>query len=124
MSAEENKQAAKDGYAAFGAGDAEAAMKDMSDSIVWIVGGDSSVTGTYTGKQELGGFWAKLGEKGFQVQPTAFIADGHMVAVLSTASVSGEQSDNVDILTYDGSGELVKFQTFGGEDLLNKTFPR
>jgi ketosteroid isomerase-like protein len=124
MSAESNKQDAMDGYAAFSKGDAEEAMKNISDSVQWVVGGDSSVTGTYNGKEELGGFWAKLGEKGFQVQPKEFIAEGDKVVVLSTTSVGGEQTENVDIITYDANGELVKFETFGGEDLLNQTFPK
>ena len=42
MEATVNKQSAVDGYAAFAAMDADAAMKDLSDSIAWVVGGDSS----------------------------------------------------------------------------------
>lgn len=123
MSAEDNKQAAMEGYAAFGKGDAEGAMAKISDSIVWVVGGDNAVTGTYTGKQEVGGFWAQLVEKGFQTEPTEFIADGNKVAVLTSDSVGGEQSENVDVLSYD-DGQLVRFESYGGEDLLNKTFPK
>lgn len=124
MSAEDNKQAAKDGYAAFSAGDAEGAMANISDSIEWVVGGDSAVTGTYNGKQEVGGFWAQLGEKGFQTNPTEFIAEGDKVIVLTTDSVGGDQSEDVDVLTYDDDGQLVQFETFGGDDLFDKAFPR
>ena len=119
-----NKQAAKDGYSAFSAGDAEAAMAQISDSIQWVVGGDSSVTGTYNGKEELGGFWTKLGEAGFQVRPSEFIAEGDTVVVRTTTEAGGDQAENIDVLTYDADGQLAKFETFGGEDLLNKTFPR
>ena len=69
MSAEENKQAAKEGYDAFAKGDAEGAMANISDSVEWVVGGDSSVSGIYRGKEEVGKFWAQLGEKGFQGKP-------------------------------------------------------
>lgn len=124
MSAEDNKQAARDGYAAFSAGDAEAAMAQISDSIQWVVGGDSSVTGTYNGKQELGTFWSKLAEAGLQVRPSEFIADGDTVMVRVTTEVGGDQVENIDVLTYDGEGQLAKFETFGGEELLNKAFPR
>lgn len=124
MSAEGNKQAAKDGYAAFSRGDAEGAMANISDSIEWVVTGDNAVTGTYTGKQEVGGFWAKLGEKGFQVNPTEFIAEGNKVVVLTTVSVGGDEANNVDVLTYDDSGNLTRFETYGEEGLLNKAFPR
>jgi ketosteroid isomerase-like protein len=124
MSAEDNKQAAMDGYAAFSKGDAEAAMAQISDSVQWVVGGDSSVTGTYTGKQELGGFWAKIGAAGLQVAPSVFVAEGDTVMVRTTNSVGGDQAESIDVLTYDGDGQLAKFETFGGEDLLNKSFPR
>ena len=54
MEATVNKQAAIDGYAAFGAMDADGAMKDISDSIEWVVRGDSSLTGSYNGKEAVG----------------------------------------------------------------------
>lgn len=124
MSAEDNKQAAQDGYAAFSAGDAEGAMANISDSIEWVVGGDNAATGTYNGKQEVGGFWAQLGEKSFQTNPREFIAEGDKVVVLTTRSIGGDQRDGADVLTYDDDSQLVKFEAFGGEDLLDKAFPR
>lgn len=124
MSAEDNKQAAMDGYAAFSRGDAEGAMAAIADSIEWVVKGDNAVTGTYTGKQEVGGFWAQLGEKDFQVNPTEFIAEGNKVVVLTTVSVGGREGNNVDVLTYDDSGNLTRFESFGEEELLNTAFPK
>ena len=53
MEATVNKQAAIDGYAAFSANDPDAAMKDISDSIEWVVSGDNSLTGSYQGKNEV-----------------------------------------------------------------------
>ena len=48
------KKEAIDGYAAFGAMDAEGAMRDISDDVEWVVSGNSSLTGTYHGKDEVG----------------------------------------------------------------------
>lgn len=124
MSAEEQKQAAQDGYAAFGKGDADAAMANISDSVQWVVGGDSSVSRTYSGKDEVMGFWGKLLEVGFSTNPSEFLADGNRVVVLSTVSVGGESRGVADVLTYDDSGQLTRFQSFGGEALLNQTFPK
>ena len=124
MSAEENKQSAKEGYDAFARGDAEGAMANISDSVEWVVGGDSSVSGTYRGKEEVGKFWAQLGEKGFQGRPSEFIADGDKVAVLTANSVGGEEASAVDILTYDGDGQLIRFESFGGEGVLDRVFPK
>ena len=66
MGAQENKQAAEDAYRAFSSGDAEAAMKDMDDSIEWTVRGDNALTGTYNGKQEVGELWGKFVSKAVQ----------------------------------------------------------
>ena len=44
MSAQQNKQAAQDAYAAFGNQDAEGAMRDIDDSIAWTEGGDNALT--------------------------------------------------------------------------------
>ncbi len=123
MEATVNKQAAIDGYAAFGAMDAEGAMKDISDSIEWVVSGDSSLTGTYNGKDEVGGLWMKLLEKGFRTTPKEFIAEGDKVVVICDTSLGGEQAGSVNVLSYDGDGKLIRFETYGGEELLNRTFP-
>jgi uncharacterized protein len=57
MGAQENKQTAQEAYAAFSKGDAEGAMRNIDDSIEWIVRGDNSLTGTHTGKQAVGELW-------------------------------------------------------------------
>ena len=124
MSAQENKQSARDGYEAFGRGDAAGAMANISDSVEWVVGGDSAVSGTYHGKEEVGKFWGPLAEKGFQNKPSEFIADGDKVAVIAVGSVGGEEATAVDILTYDGEGQLIRFEAFGGDDVLERAFPK
>lgn len=124
MSAQENKQSAMDGYKAFARGDAAGAMANISDSVEWVVGGDSAVSGTYHGKEETGKFWAKLAEKGFENKPTEYLAEGDKVAVLAVGSVGGEEATAVDILTYDGGGQLVRFEAFGGTDVLERAFPK
>jgi uncharacterized protein len=125
LSADENKQAAKAGYEAFGRGDAEGAMANISDSVEWVVKGDSAVSGTYRGKEQVAGqLWAPLAEKGFQTNPSEFIADNDKVAVLTTWSGGGEEARVVDILTYDGQGQLAHFESFGGEDMLDRVFPK
>ena len=70
------------------------------------------------------GFWAKLAAQGFETRPTEFIADGDKVAVVTENRLGGEEGRSVDILDYDGSGQLVRFETFGDEEVLDRTFPR
>jgi len=124
MEATVNKQAAINGYDAFSAMDPEGAMKDMSDSIEWVVAGDSSVSGTYRGKEDVGAFWMKLVEKGFTTAPVEFIADGDKVAVLTEIELDGEKFRSMDLLSFDPGGKLVRFESFGEEAVLNRAFPR
>jgi uncharacterized protein len=124
MPAEENKQAAKDGYEAFSRGDAEGAMENISDSIEWVVAGDNAVSGTYRGKEEVGKLWAQIAEKGFQTKPVEFLADGDKVVVLGEDSAGGEESRTVDVLTYDTDGQLTRFETFGSEKMFDRVFAK
>ena len=124
MEATLNKQAAINGYEAFGAMDPDGAMKDISDAIEWHVGGDNALTGVYRGHEAVGAFWMKLVEKGFRTTPTQFIAEGDTVVVLCDVELAGEQSRSADVLSYDRDGKLIRFETFGGEAQLDRVFPR
>lgn len=124
MSAQENKQRAEAGYRAFSEGDAAAAMQDMDDSVEWTVRGDSSLTGTYRGKQEVGELWAKMAEKGVKTEPHDFIAEGDKVVVLTTASLDGESTEAADVLTYNGEGKLIAFVQIGDPAIGNRVFAR
>jgi len=124
MGAQENKQTAKDAYAAFGSGDAEGAMRNIDDSIEWIARGDNALTGTYEGKQAVGDLWGKLASKQFSIQPHDFIAEGDKVVVLTTNSLEGETIETADVLTYNGNGKLIKFDTLADETVTDRVFAR
>ena len=121
MAGEENLERAQKAYKAFSDGDAEAAMEHMSDKIEWITPGNSKVSGTIKGKEDVGEFWGKLGEKNFSTSPQYWFADEERVVVLTRTSVDGEESDQADVLTY-RDGELVKFQSAGDTALLERVF--
>ena len=124
MGAQENKQAAEDAYRAFSSGDAEAAMKDMDDSIEWTVRGDNALTGTYNGKQEVGELWGKFLSKQFSTAPHDFIADGDKVVVLTTVTLEGETDEDADVLTYNSEGKLIGFDTIGDPAAGNTAYPK
>ena len=124
MSAQQNKERAEAGYRAFSEGDATAAMEDMDDSVQWTVRGDSSLTGTYKGKQEIGELWAKMAEKGVKTEPHDFVADGDKVVVLTTASLDGESAEAADVLTYNAEGKLIAFEQIGDPAVGNRVFPK
>lgn len=122
MSAQENKQTAQAAYTAFSGGDAEGAMRNIDDSIEWTVRGHNALTGTYKGKQAVGELWGKFVSKGFRTEPHDFIADGDKVVVLTTAYLEDEGVESADVLTYNGSGKLVAFDTLGDETLPDRVF--
>jgi uncharacterized protein len=121
MAGEENVETAKRGYAAFASGDAAAAMENIADDIEWIVPGNSAISGTYRGKQEVGEFWGKLAEKDFQVEPQFWFSDEDRVVALVHQTIAGEHSDAADVLTY-RDGRLVKFQSAGDTALMERIF--
>ena len=124
MAAQENKQSAQDAYAAFSKGDAEGAMRDIDDSIEWTVRGDNALTGTYTGKQEVGELWGKFMNKDFSNTPHDFIAEGDKVIALTTAKLEGESVEGADVLTYNSEGKLVAFDTLSDEAVPNRVFAK
>ncbi len=122
MGAQENKQATEDAYRAFTSGDAEGAMANMDDAIVWRARGENSLTGTYTGKQEIGELWGKLAGNGFSTEPLEFIADGDKVVVLTKVTLDGETVEGVDVLSFGADGKLVAFDTLGETKVANRVF--
>ncbi len=124
MGAQENKQVARDAYAAFSSGDAEGAMRDIDDSIQWTVRGENALTGTYNGKQAVGELWGKFMSKDFRTDPHDFVAEGDKVIVLTTVHLEGEAIESADVLTYDGNGKLVAFDTLADEAVPNRVFAK
>jgi ketosteroid isomerase-like protein len=121
MAGEQNIETAKQAYAAFSAGDAETAMARIADDVEWITPGNSAISGTVHGKQDVGALWAKLAEKGFTTSPQYWFSDEDRVVVLTQITLGGEQADAADVLTY-RDDKLVKFQTAGDTALLERVF--
>ena len=124
MSAQANKESAEAAYRAFANGDAIGAMEDMDDGVVWTARGDSALSGTYEGKEEVAKLWAKLGEKGLKTEPHDFIADGDKVVVLTKVTLDGQTVEAADVLTYDEEGKLIAFEQLGDPAIANSAFPR
>lgn len=122
MTPQENKQKAEAAYRAFGEGDAAGAMQNIDDSVVWTARGESSLSGTYRGKDEVGQLWAKFAEKGLRTEPHDFIADGDKVVVLTTVTLDGESTEAADVLSYNSEGKLIAFDQIGDPAIANRVF--
>jgi ketosteroid isomerase-like protein len=53
----------KEGFEAFSTGDIETMTSLFDDNIEWVQPGDSAISGTYHGKNQLGQFFGRLAEK-------------------------------------------------------------
>ena len=99
-------------------------MRNIDDSVEWTVRGDNALTGTYNGKQAVGELWGQFGSKDFRTEPHDFIADGDKVVVLTTIHLEGETVESADILTYNGGGKLVAFDTRADAQVADRVFAK
>jgi ketosteroid isomerase-like protein len=121
VSTDQNLELAKSGYEAFQRGDIDGALAPLADDIEWIVPGQSSVSGTYRGKQEVADYWAKLAEKGLELSTQYWFADDDKVVCLDHLKVDGQESDSADVLTF-RDGKVVKFQSAMDTAMLERIF--
>jgi len=121
VGSQENIQASKDAYAAFANGDVDQVLGAMGDDVEWIVPGESAISGTYNGPQDVGGFFQKLAEKNFETRPERWYADDDTVVVLTHWKMDGGEADAVDVATY-RDGKIVKFQSAGDTALFERVF--
>jgi uncharacterized protein len=121
MSTSQNIEATKKAYAAFSASDVETVLSNFDDDIEWWLAGNSTIGGTYHGKNEVLGLFAKLAEKSYTTTPTRFLGDGDDVVVLTQATTSGESGHQVDVYTF-RNGKIVKAQSFGDTAITERVY--
>ncbi len=94
-----NLELMRRGYAAYTSGDLETIDRLFADDIVWHVSGRSPISGDYTGKEQVFGFFGKLQELSggtSKVEVHDLLADDdHGVAIVT-------QSASRDGRTYEG----------------------
>jgi ketosteroid isomerase-like protein len=110
--AAQNKAVTRAAWDAFAAGDLESVMKDLADDIEWVIPGNSVISGTYRGKDEVANFLMTLGSKGFVSTPEHVVAEGNLVVVLARVIADGQSSDQANVLTF-RDGKVSKFQSAG-----------
>ena len=66
--ASQNIEIAKKGYEAYGAGDVETALADFDDDVEWSIPGNSTISGTYRGKDKFMELLGKLARRSLSQQ--------------------------------------------------------
>lgn len=118
---EKNKDAIRRGYDAFSAGDIETVMSLFDDNVEWIQPGQSTLSGTYHGKGELGAYLAKLSEKPLQVRLQALVAEGDVVVALTDMSIGDEKGHDADVFTL-RDGKTVRVEVHGDTALMERVY--
>jgi uncharacterized protein len=128
-----NQEVVQDMYQAFAQGDVARLLGHCAENAVWMVPGSGSIptAGTFTGRQQIGGFFAKIASSmAFdKFEPRDFLARGDDVAVFGsyTARVPGtamtESSDWAMRFTLRG-GKVQKFQEFYDTGKMERMFER
>jgi uncharacterized protein len=84
------------GYAAYTSGDLETISQLLADDVVWHVSGRSPLSGDYTGKEQVFGFFGKLQELSdgtSRVEVHDLLADGeHGVAIVTQSGTRNGRS--------------------------------
>jgi len=90
-----NTDIIKSGYEAFGRGDIPAVLAMLSPDITWYSPDTVATGGTFTGHQEVLGFFATLPEtfQALEVRPDRFVEQGDTVVVLGRQVGRGQAAD-------------------------------
>jgi uncharacterized protein len=119
----QNIEITKKAYDAFGAGDLETVLSTFDDNVEFFLSGNSAISGTYRGKDEVTKFFAKLAEKSFTTTPSRYLADGDVVVVLGQITAGGESAPEADVCTF-RDGKIVKLQGYGDTAMQEQVYGR
>jgi len=120
MSAEENVQLVKNGYAAFGRGDIQGLLGLLSEDVEWEIPGKGlPLAGTYLGHDGVARFFQKLGEDTeiAAFEPREFLAQDDQVVVIGSergsirATNRAFETNWVMVFTVRG-GKIIRFREF------------
>ncbi|MGI9557605.1 MAG: nuclear transport factor 2 family protein [Solirubrobacterales bacterium] len=121
MAGEELIEITKNAYEAWTQGDPQPALDSFADDIEWIVPGNTALSGTYNGKDEIMAMWQRLPEHLRGLDTQYYLSDGERVAVLYNVQLDAGDADQVDVLTFK-DGKVVKYQISLDTALWEKAF--
>ena len=120
---QKNIELVKKGYEAFTAGDGDTMMSLFDDNVEWVQPGDSTISGTYHGKAELGAHLSRLAAKSPSVKLNRLFADGDTVIALTEVTVGDERGHDADVFTL-RDGKTVRVQVHTDTALMERVYGR
>ena len=116
MAEHPNVELARRGYKAFSEGDMETLTELIAEDAVWHIGGNSSLTGDYNGRDAIFGLFATFAEASPQIEVHDILANDDHTVVL-TRLTANRQGKTVDTRTCDTThlvnGQVTEFWSFG-----------
>ncbi|MCX2711340.1 nuclear transport factor 2 family protein [Mycolicibacterium sp. J2] len=109
------------GYEAFTKGDIDTVMALFDDNVEWVQPGNSTISGTYHGKGELGQYLARLAEKNVSVTLNRLVADGDTVVALTEVAVGDEKGSDADVFTI-RDGKTARVQVYTDTALMERVY--
>jgi len=113
-----NAETARRAYEAFSTGDMATMSELMSDEIVWHSPGNNPLSGTYQGKEEVFGLFARIAELSDGPMEMDFhdilASDDHVVALLEVAvSRGGKRLEGKTVhIMHVADGQLTEFWNY------------
>lgn len=118
---QDNIELIRKGYDAFASGDVETVMALFDDNVEWVQPGNSTISGTYHGKGEVGQYLARLGEKSPTVKVNRLVADGDTVVALTEVAVGDEKGRDADVYTI-RAGKTVRVEVHTDTALMERVY--
>lgn len=111
----------KSGYEAFGRGDVDTAIGLFADDVTWENEGNSAVSGTFNGKDQVLEMWGRLGED-FSVEPQLLTADDSHVVAIAKNVAKGEEFASADIFTFEGD-KVKSYRSVSDPRAIERAYP-
>lgn len=110
-------------YDDFARGDFASVLEAFAPNVVWQQPGDTELSGTHRGTDEVATFFLQLALRGLKVEPIEYFAEGDRVVAINSVTFGGEQANEVDRFSFE-DGRIVAVEHIGDTQMLARVLAR
>lgn len=110
-------------YNDFAHGNYELVLEAFAPQVVWKQPGDTELSGTHHGTDELAALFLRLASFGLQVELIEYYSHGDRVLAVNSVSFAGEQANEVDRIEFE-NGKIVAVEHIGDTQMLARVLTR